>query len=161
MRTRLLVTVCAVAALASGCTEDGPTVTPPSAAATSNPSAADGSTGAAPTPEPTGAPTASSTPSAAGSQPNVAGSRWSGTTSLGKTMTLYLKSDGQFEYTSNGQSRDQTPGNDPWTQTGTTLVLKTNDSYATYTGVVDGDRYTGTARNVTGKTWTFSFTRSN
>ena len=76
-------------------------------------------------------------------------------------MTLDLRSDGQFGYTTNGEQRDTTPGNDGWTQTGSSLVLKPNDGYAVYTGVVSGDRYTGSARNTVGKTWTFQFTRTN
>jgi hypothetical protein len=160
MRTRVLGAAGVIAAVLTGCgNEQAPTVQPPPSTPASSVTES-----ASPTVPPTTT-TISATPTTTYITPtteaSLAGSRWNGTGSDGRAMTLSLRPDGQFDYTTDGRQRDTTPGNDSWIQVGSTLILRPNDAYATYTGVVNGTTYRGTARNVTGATWTFSFTRTN
>jgi opacity protein-like surface antigen len=96
-----------------------------------------------------------------GGSSDVTGTTW--------TMTYYDKAV-QQEYTyditflaggklSNSHPNDTTPDNDSWEQNGTTVTLYFNNSYATYTGTIEGNSISGTASNVAGSTWEWSAVR--
>lgn len=63
---------------------------------------------------------------------------------------LRFQPNGRLE---NSHPNESTPDNDTWAQSGDLVILLFNDSYATYTGRLDGDTMTGTAVNITGADW--------
>lgn len=53
----------------------------------------------------------------------------------------------------NRHPNDVTPDNDRWEQHGKRIIMRINDAYVTYTGVIKGNTMKGTAKNQTGLTW--------
>ena len=85
----------------------------------------------------------------------LANTVWAGTDSNGD--------DYVFEYLPGGALRYTSPTGTwtaaSWEQDGASVYMQMNDRYAEYHGTIAGDRITGTARNVTGKEWTWSLVR--
>jgi len=53
----------------------------------------------------------------------------------------------------NTHPNDTTPDNDTWEQFNTTVVIRFNNNYATYTAEIDGDNMLGTAININDVRW--------
>jgi hypothetical protein len=65
---------------------------------------------------------------------------------------LIFHPNGRLE---NSHPNETTPDNDAWMQSGDTVILLFNDSYATYQGQITGETMSGTAINITGAAWTW------
>ncbi|HLB64108.1 MAG TPA: hypothetical protein VJJ46_04655 [Anaerolineales bacterium] len=65
---------------------------------------------------------------------------------------LVFHSGGRLE---NSHPNESTPDNDAWVQTGDTVILLFNDSYATYEGRINGETISGTAVNIRGAVWSW------
>ena len=86
------------------------------------------------------------------SGPSVLGSRWSLSSDVpGEKSYRYdivFHPRGRLE---NHHPNDKTPDNDTWEQRGSTVILKFNDSYITYTGQFENPRtLKGEALNIRG-----------
>jgi hypothetical protein len=82
---------------------------------------------------------------------DLKGSVWAGTDSDGDYYTFYYLASGVLRYTSPSGTYD----NGTWVQDGAKVEMEMNDRYAVYTGIIAGDRITGAASNVAGKSWTW------
>ncbi len=118
-------------------------------------------TGPSPAPTEPAAPTIPPLPTA--TEPasgDLTGTRWRITyTEPGGTSYEYelvFHPGGGLE---NTHPNETTPDNDSWLQTGDTVVLLFNDSYATYQGQIAGDSMSGTAVNITGAAWSWNADR--
>lgn len=113
-----------------------------------------------PAPPPTSPPMPTVTPLPPPTEPapgDLTGSRW---------FIYYAEPSGDYyEYElvfhpggrlENSHPNETTPDNDTWMQSGDTVVLFFNDSYATYEGQISGDAISGMAVNVTGGLWAWN-----
>jgi len=86
---------------------------------------------------------------------SLAGTTWEGTDSHGSFYVFHFQPDGALHYTNpNGNWRKAT-----WKQDGASVYFETNDRYSEYSGTIDGDRMSGSARNRPGHQWTFQVER--
>jgi hypothetical protein len=85
---------------------------------------------------------------------SVEGTTWVGADSDGDEYTYHFLRGNTLTYT----SPTGTYSGEPWEQHGNTVSWNMNDHYADYSGTIVGKTMSGTARNVTGKHWTWSLT---
>jgi hypothetical protein len=82
------------------------------------------------------------------------GTVWTGTM-FGREQTFEFRPAGVMRYAAGAQTYD----NGRWVQNGAQVAIDTNDHYADYSGTIEGDTMSGTARNKRGLTWVWSLAR--
>lgn len=88
-------------------------------------------------------------------QGNLLGTQWKGTDSENRMYEFIFDKDGVLEYQSpTGRFRNGT-----WEQAGNTVRMEMNNHYSDYEGKIEGDVISGSAKNVTGKNWTWRVVR--
>jgi len=87
------------------------------------------------------------------------------TPNITNTTWHYVDEDKEYDITfaENGKlintnPADTTPENDTWEQKGNTIKFYFNDKYVKYTGTIQGNTITGSAKNSVNKTWDFKMT---
>ncbi|HMP57931.1 MAG TPA: hypothetical protein PKD86_01150 [Gemmatales bacterium] len=104
--------------------------------------------------EPTPAPPVERPPPAA-PVVDLVDSRWRGTDSDGDEYQLTFLANGELKVVARGAELKQAR----WELTGDRILLDMNAGHSKYRGTIKGDLMEGTAENVSGRTWTWSFRR--
>lgn len=84
----------------------------------------------------------------------VEGTTWAGTDPDGDYCSYRFESDGHLACTSPSGENDG-PSN-TWSQSGDQVTLLTSGGYSTRVGTIQGDGISGTASNVSGRSWTWT-----
>jgi hypothetical protein len=84
--------------------------------------------------------------------PSIAGTSWAGSDSDGGDWTFSFRPDGRLSYKLKSSAGDGT-----WKQDGNRVSLEINNNYAAFDGAIAGERMSGTASNVDGLRWTWTF----
>lgn len=97
-------------------------------------------------------------PAAAPASGRLEGTTWHGRSSAGDAYEVVFEAGGRLRFTPLLGTRTTSRGT--WGQKGDLVYFEINNGHSESSGIRRGGVIEGTGRNVTGQTWTWTFTRT-